>query len=252
MRNASAQPTATGSIAGRWLTIAISPSRESAICTLPSLPRVGPSSRPMYCAKMRHGSTPRVMCTPMSRCSGVPTSSGAIAIAIATEAASLPRPGVEGAGDLALAVEDVAALLDAARDQHVAVDLEQVLAVEAPLPDVLERARRLGYAGDRHGRIANGRVGLQSWRGEGRRLAARGAPKSARALERVLPRLRRCATLVRGVRERASRTLPECGGELLHRCPACSAPFSSTFAVDCEACGGPLRAPELNGIRIRR
>ena len=41
--------------------------------------------------------------------------------------------GVEAAGDLALAVEDVAALLDPARDQHVAVDLEEVLAVEIGL-----------------------------------------------------------------------------------------------------------------------
>ena len=40
------------------------------------LPCVGPSTRPMYWAKIRHGSTPRVMWTPMSRCSGVPTSSG--------------------------------------------------------------------------------------------------------------------------------------------------------------------------------
>ena len=30
-------------------------------------PRVEPSTRPMYCAKMCHGWTPRVMCTPMSR-----------------------------------------------------------------------------------------------------------------------------------------------------------------------------------------
>jgi DNA-directed RNA polymerase subunit RPC12/RpoP len=43
-----------------------------------------------------------------------------------------------------------------------------------------------------------------------------------------------------------------CGGRLLRRCPACSAPFSSTFAVDCEECGGALRPPELHGIRIRR
>ena len=77
IRNASAQPTATGSIAGRWLTIAIRPRRASAMWTLPSRPLVGPSARPMYCAKIRHGSTPRVMWTPMSRCSGVPTSSGA-------------------------------------------------------------------------------------------------------------------------------------------------------------------------------
>jgi hypothetical protein len=92
MRKASAQPTATGSIAGRWLTIAISPRLESAMWTLPSLPFVGPSERPMYCAKTRHGSTPRTMWTPMSRWSGVPTSSGPIAVATPTEAASLPRP----------------------------------------------------------------------------------------------------------------------------------------------------------------
>ena len=48
IRKASAQPTATGSIAGRWLTIAIIPSRASAMWTLPSLPFVGPSRRPMY------------------------------------------------------------------------------------------------------------------------------------------------------------------------------------------------------------
>ena len=49
--------------------------------------------------------------------------------------------------------------------------------------------------------------------------------------------------------------LPErcaCGGELLHRCPACRAPFSSTFAVECEACRSPLRDPEVLGMRIRR
>jgi len=45
---------------------------------------------------------------------------------------------------------------------------------------------------------------------------------------------------------------PSCGGRMLHRCPGCSAPFSSTFAVDCEECGAPLRDPELLGMRIRR
>ena len=43
-----------------------------------------------------------------------------------------------------------------------------------------------------------------------------------------------------------------CGGQMLRRCPACSAPFSSTFAVDCEECGAPLRAPEFLGMRIRK
>ena len=47
MRNASAAPVATGSIAGRWLTIEIIPSRASAMWTFPSRPRVGPSALPM-------------------------------------------------------------------------------------------------------------------------------------------------------------------------------------------------------------
>ena len=34
--------------------------------------------------------------------------------------------------------------------------------------------------------------------------------------------------------------------------PACSVPFSSTFAVECEECGEPLRANDLFGTRIRR
>jgi predicted RNA-binding Zn-ribbon protein involved in translation (DUF1610 family) len=45
---------------------------------------------------------------------------------------------------------------------------------------------------------------------------------------------------------------PQCGGELLRRCPSCNAPFSSAFAVDCESCGAPLRAAELFGGPIRR
>src|SRR5213083_1449699 len=43
IRKASAQPTATGSIAGRWLTIASRPSFESAMWTLPSLRRAVPA-----------------------------------------------------------------------------------------------------------------------------------------------------------------------------------------------------------------
>jgi len=44
----------------------------------------------------------------------------------------------------------------------------------------------------------------------------------------------------------------QCGGEMLRRCRACGAPFSSAFAVDCEECGAELRPPELLGTRIRR
>ena len=45
---------------------------------------------------------------------------------------------------------------------------------------------------------------------------------------------------------------PACGGEMLRRCPACNAPFSSAFAVECEDCSAPLRPAELFGTPIRR
>jgi predicted nucleic acid-binding Zn ribbon protein len=45
---------------------------------------------------------------------------------------------------------------------------------------------------------------------------------------------------------------PTCGGSLRHRCPACNAPIASAFAVECEECGGEVRARELFGTPIRR
>jgi predicted nucleic acid-binding Zn ribbon protein len=47
-------------------------------------------------------------------------------------------------------------------------------------------------------------------------------------------------------------TCEACGGEMLRRCRACSAPFSSAFSVECEECGAQLRAVELFGTRIRK
>ena len=47
-------------------------------------------------------------------------------------------------------------------------------------------------------------------------------------------------------------TCPQCGGQMLRRCPSCEAPFSSAFAVECERCGTPLRDPNLFGTPIRR
>ncbi|HLB18211.1 MAG TPA: hypothetical protein VK613_03675 [Gaiellaceae bacterium] len=52
--------------------------------------------------------------------------------------------------------------------------------------------------------------------------------------------------------EEVPEQCPQCGGKMLRRCPSCSAPFSSTFAVDCESCGAQLREPELFGTKIRR
>ena len=45
---------------------------------------------------------------------------------------------------------------------------------------------------------------------------------------------------------------PQCGGELLRRCPSCGAPFSSLAVVDCEDCGEPVRPNELFGVKIRK
>ena len=47
-------------------------------------------------------------------------------------------------------------------------------------------------------------------------------------------------------------TCPQCAGEIRSRCPTCNARFSSAFAVECEACGGELRPPELLGVPIRK
>ena len=49
-----------------------------------------------------------------------------------------------------------------------------------------------------------------------------------------------------------SEECPQCGGEVLKRCPRCAEPFSSMFAVNCEECGTPLRSAELFGTPIRR
>ena len=48
------------------------------------------------------------------------------------------------------------------------------------------------------------------------------------------------------------RECPQCSGPMLHRCPACDAPFSSAFAVECEECGDALRPAEKFGGPIRR
>jgi DNA-directed RNA polymerase subunit RPC12/RpoP len=47
-------------------------------------------------------------------------------------------------------------------------------------------------------------------------------------------------------------TCPQCGGEVLRRCKACGAPFSSLAVVDCEECGAQVRPDELFGSKIRR
>jgi hypothetical protein len=45
---------------------------------------------------------------------------------------------------------------------------------------------------------------------------------------------------------------PQCGGALRSRCPSCSAPIASAFAVRCEECDAEVRLPELFGTAIRK
>jgi predicted amidophosphoribosyltransferase len=64
-----------------------------------------------------------------------------------------------------------------------------------------------------------------------------------------------CGFAVRYVDDREDElppVCPQCAGELRFSCPECGARFSSAFAVECEACGGALRASELFGIPIRK
>jgi len=45
---------------------------------------------------------------------------------------------------------------------------------------------------------------------------------------------------------------PQCAGELRHRCPECSTPIPSAFAVRCEECDAEVRPPDLFGSKIRK
>ena len=68
------------------------------------------------------GRTPRTTCTPMLRCSGEATSSSPIARGDADRRGLVAAAGVVAAGQPARLEQQVAALLDRARGQHVAVD----------------------------------------------------------------------------------------------------------------------------------
>jgi len=124
----SAQPTATGSIAGRWAD-----HRDQAraagrpMCTFAVTSRAsGRPCRPMNCAKIRPRFDRR------ARCGTAPCHGGSgradvpphpSPLRTPTDAASLPRPRVveRSRGILPWRIEDVTALLDGAGDEHVAV-----------------------------------------------------------------------------------------------------------------------------------
>ena len=167
--------------------------------------------------------------------------------------------GVERARDLALLVEDVAALLDPARRQHVAIHAEEVLAVEAYILHLLERAdaaplpvlpwRSPRADVGRHSTLSSGgrctvggyapcmgardgRSGTGSRRSAARR-SATGSPSASTAGSRVRYFVELEAEL--------PAACPGCAGEVRHLCPACGARFPSAFLVECEECGAEVR-----------
>ena len=75
------------------------------MCMLPSRPRVSPPTRPMYCAKMRPGETPRMKKTAMSRWRGKQHVLGAGEQGRADRNGFLSAPHIDAAHDLALPVE---------------------------------------------------------------------------------------------------------------------------------------------------
>ena len=126
-RNAIAMPVATSIMSGSIETMPTQPFVWSPKWTLPSRPRVMPSARPMYWARIRAGSTPRTRCAPRSRCRMHRRSCGGHRERGADRHRLLAEAVVEGAGDLALAVEVHRALLDRAHEQHVPQQRDAVL-----------------------------------------------------------------------------------------------------------------------------
>ena len=79
-------------IAASALTNDTRPTLRSPMCMLPSRPRVGPSSRARYWARITLGFMPRTRNEPMSRWQGQRTSLASASNAGATPMASWPRP----------------------------------------------------------------------------------------------------------------------------------------------------------------
>ena len=271
-------PTATGSIAGRWLTIACRPRlgvAEVDVAVAPPRRAVraahvlGEDAPGLDPARDVHADVALQRRADVVRAHrGRDTDRGCLVAAAR----------VERARDLALLVEDVAALLDRAGDQHVAVDAEEVLAVEAGVLHLLERADGLRFP-DCHSSPGLAVVGctvslhlrsppaagamrstvrawpkgvragggsdpprVQSLRGEAEaKLDPGGASPHARRLGCVL---RRCGHTLRyfeELEEELPGACPHCDGRLRSRCPACAARIASAFQVECEECGATER-----------
>src|SRR4029079_16633022 len=96
--------------------------------------------------------------------------------------------GVEASGDLPLLVEDVAALLDPAGKDHVTVDAEEVLAVEARLLALRQRADWLCFPGNGHaGSNCSRSLSLKVWARPPTGFGKSGARPSATGSSSALP-----------------------------------------------------------------
>ena len=90
--NAIAMPVAISIMSGSIETMPTQPLRAVAEVHVAVAPAVMPSARPMYWAKMREGSTPRMMCAARSRCRMHSRSCAAIAQVAPADTASWPKP----------------------------------------------------------------------------------------------------------------------------------------------------------------
>ena len=195
--------------------------------------------------KIRHGSTPRLCGRPCRGAAACRRRPAPIAVATPTARGLVAASRVERAGNLALAVEDVAALLDPARDEHVAVDAEQVLAVESSLSHLLERADR---PASRAMAIAVALSPLPSPRWERRRTGS--AKSAARCSAHRWPLFSAAARLAAGstTSRLMFRTVPAVAGALRSAAVPRVARRSPPPAVDCGSpAGHSCATPSCSG-----
>ena len=180
-------------------------------------PRVGPSAAHVL-REDPPGLDPRVTWTPMSRRSGVPTSSPIAAAMLDWRTSRCCGP-CRRSWESSLLAEDVPALLDPAGEQHVAVDPKQNRHGRDRLADLVQGGDGPGFPGDRH-RAETPTIEVHgqsrfvgkasSWlKEERRKTSATGSPSPG-------PRLR--AAILRGVGEaELPAACPQCEGEMRWR-----------------------------------
>src|SRR5207244_9209881 len=118
-------PAATGTLSPSMLTKATKFFDRSPMCMLPSLPRVAPVLRAIYCARMVRSGIPRMRKAPMSRCDGQTTSSCRRSMQLPTAIAST-APDVYTTDNFSLTIEfPLDPELEFARELHVIQHVEE-------------------------------------------------------------------------------------------------------------------------------